>query len=231
MNGNLMLKTGKIEVPRDRYMAPPPSRKGDATYLSPGTHNGKELDKMHGLNTYDYGARQHDPILARWDRIDPLCEKYYNVSPYAYCNNNPAIHIDKDGKVPLVLIGALVGAAIEGGIAYSEGKSTREIIGAAAKGLIEGAVMTIPFANASAAIATSACGGGIGSCIEQYIGTGTIETKDVMESTISGAISGGASHVTSQMLSTTKNMVEKKLSRSFLQRLFKKQLRRKFKQR
>ena len=24
--------------------------------------------------TYDYGARQHDPILARWDRIDPLCE-------------------------------------------------------------------------------------------------------------------------------------------------------------
>ena len=38
MNGNLMLKTGKIEVPGDRYMAPPPpSRKGDATYLSPGT--------------------------------------------------------------------------------------------------------------------------------------------------------------------------------------------------
>ena len=35
MNGNLMLKTGKIEVPVDRYMAPPPSRKEDATYLSP----------------------------------------------------------------------------------------------------------------------------------------------------------------------------------------------------
>ena len=31
-----------------------------------GKYNGKELDKMHGLNTYDYGARQYDPILARW---------------------------------------------------------------------------------------------------------------------------------------------------------------------
>ena len=52
---------------------------------------------MHGLNTYDYGARQHDPILCRWDRIDPLCEKYYNVSPYNYCHNNPIIMIDPNG--------------------------------------------------------------------------------------------------------------------------------------
>ena len=34
--------------------------------FQPYKYNGKELDKMHGLNTYDYGARQHDPILARW---------------------------------------------------------------------------------------------------------------------------------------------------------------------
>lgn len=36
--------------------------------VQPYKYNGKELDRMHGLNTYDYGARQHDPILARWDR-------------------------------------------------------------------------------------------------------------------------------------------------------------------
>ena len=60
-------------------------------------YNGKELDRMHGLNTYDYGARQHDPILGRWDRVDPLCEKYYSTSPYAYCRNNPVIRIDVDG--------------------------------------------------------------------------------------------------------------------------------------
>ena len=61
-------------------------------------YNGKEFDGTFGLNTYDYGARQHDPILARWDRIDPLCEKYYGVSPYAYANNNPVKFIDPDGR-------------------------------------------------------------------------------------------------------------------------------------
>ena len=61
-------------------------------------YNGKEFDKMHGLNTYDYGARQYNPITARWDRIDPLAEKYYSVSPYAYCGNNPMKFVDPDGK-------------------------------------------------------------------------------------------------------------------------------------
>ena len=65
--------------------------------LQPYKYNGKELDKMHGLNTYDYGARQHDPILARWDRIDPLCEKYYSVSPYVYCGSNPIKYVDLHG--------------------------------------------------------------------------------------------------------------------------------------
>ena len=61
-------------------------------------YNGKEFDKMHGLNTYDYGARQYNPILGRWDRMDPLCEKYYSVSPYAYCGNNPVMMVDPDGR-------------------------------------------------------------------------------------------------------------------------------------
>ena len=64
-------------------------------------YNGKEFDGTFGLNTYDYGARQHYPVLARWDRIDPLCEKYYGVSPYAYCRNNPVIRIDVDGLYDL----------------------------------------------------------------------------------------------------------------------------------
>ena len=64
----------------------------------PFRYNGKELDMMHGLNTYDYGARQYDPILGRWDRMDPMCEKYYSVSPYAYCGNNPVNRIDLDGR-------------------------------------------------------------------------------------------------------------------------------------
>ena len=52
-------------------------------------YNGKELDRMHGLDWYDYGAHYSDAAIGRWHSIDPLCEKYYDVSPYAYCLDNP----------------------------------------------------------------------------------------------------------------------------------------------
>jgi hypothetical protein len=35
-----------------------------------------------------------DAILPSWDRIDSLAEKYYNISPYAYCADNPVNSID-----------------------------------------------------------------------------------------------------------------------------------------
>lgn len=61
-------------------------------------YNGKELDIMHGLNTYDYGSRQYYPILGRWDRMDSFSEKYYNVSPYVYCEDDPVASVDPDGR-------------------------------------------------------------------------------------------------------------------------------------
>ena len=61
-------------------------------------YNGKEFDKMHGLNTYDYGARQYNPVTGRWDRVDPLCEEDRGVSPYVYCADNPIKYIDLDGR-------------------------------------------------------------------------------------------------------------------------------------
>ena len=61
-------------------------------------YNGKELDRTHGLDWYDYGARMYDPALARWMVPDPLAEKYYGVSPYAYCHDNPINAIDPDGR-------------------------------------------------------------------------------------------------------------------------------------
>jgi len=61
-------------------------------------YNGKELDRMHGLDWYDYGAREYDPTIGQFISMDPLCEKYYNVSPYVYCHSNPVMRIDPDGK-------------------------------------------------------------------------------------------------------------------------------------
>jgi RHS repeat-associated protein len=60
-------------------------------------YSGKPFDRRHGLDFYDYGARRYDPALARWTSPDPLCESYYNVSPYAFCHNNPVCRIDIDG--------------------------------------------------------------------------------------------------------------------------------------
>ena len=45
----------------------------------------------------DFGARMYDPLTARWTAQDPLAEKYYAVSPYAYCIGNPISLFDPNG--------------------------------------------------------------------------------------------------------------------------------------
>ena len=59
---------------------------------------GKELDRMHGLNWYDSSARFYDHVLGRFHQMDPLAEKYYAWSPYAYCMGNPVNSLDPDGR-------------------------------------------------------------------------------------------------------------------------------------
>ena len=61
-------------------------------------YNGKEFDRMHGLDMYDFGARQQDPETGMFTSMDPMCEKYYNISPYAYCMGNPIRYVDPDGS-------------------------------------------------------------------------------------------------------------------------------------
>ena len=64
----------------------------------------KELDRMHGLDMYDFGARQQDPETGMFTSMDPMCEKYYNISPYMYCAGNPIRYVDPDGRdaVPII---------------------------------------------------------------------------------------------------------------------------------
>ena len=71
------------------------SSTGDA---QPYKYNGKELDRKGGLDWYDYGARMYDATLGRWHVVDPMAEKYYSISPYVYCANNPVRFIDPEGK-------------------------------------------------------------------------------------------------------------------------------------
>ena len=39
----------------------------------------------------------YSPSNMRWLTMDPLCEKYYSISPYAYCAGDPVNRIDPDG--------------------------------------------------------------------------------------------------------------------------------------
>jgi RHS repeat-associated protein len=64
----------------------------------PYKYEGKELDRTNGLDFYDFEARAYDPVLMRFTRPDPLAEKYPNISPYAYCANNPLLNIDPTGE-------------------------------------------------------------------------------------------------------------------------------------
>jgi len=61
---------------------------GSATSHQSYKYNGKELDTERGLNLYDYSARYMDPALGRFDMLDPLVEKYPNLSPYHCTANN-----------------------------------------------------------------------------------------------------------------------------------------------
>ena len=66
-------------------------------WIHPEIHcfTGKELSVETGL--YDFSARFLQTSLGRFTTIDPLAEKYPNISPYAYCNGNPVNFVDPDG--------------------------------------------------------------------------------------------------------------------------------------
>ena len=66
----------------------------------PYMFGGKELVSMHGLNEYDFTGRWQYSIIPSFTSLDPLCEKYYSVSPYVYCLDNPLKYVDPDGNQP-----------------------------------------------------------------------------------------------------------------------------------
>ena len=76
-------------------------------------YNGKELDRMFGLDWYDYGARWYDATLGLFVSVDPFGEVDYDLTPYGYCGGNPISRIDKDGQIWTNVGGALVGAATD----------------------------------------------------------------------------------------------------------------------
>jgi len=63
----------------------------------PYKFGGKEFIEMEGYDSYDFHARGMYPAIMRFMQIDPMAEKYYSISPYAYCDNNPIRFTDPTG--------------------------------------------------------------------------------------------------------------------------------------
>lgn len=57
---------------------------------------GKQLDE--GLDLVYFGARYFSTVIGRWSSVDPLDEKYADLSPYHYSLNNPINYYDPDGN-------------------------------------------------------------------------------------------------------------------------------------
>ncbi len=96
--------------------------------------SGKESQSIlnASISFLDFGARMYNPAIARWTTADPLSEKYYGISPYVYCLNNPTNSFDPDGKAVwfIPLIKGVVGAAVDAGaqvtVSLSAGKTFME---------------------------------------------------------------------------------------------------------
>ncbi len=76
-----------------------PSRNILATFgingsLRKYSFNAKELDEETGM--YYYEARYYKPPV--FTSRDPMFEKYFWMTPYAYCANNPIKYVDPSGR-------------------------------------------------------------------------------------------------------------------------------------
>ena len=199
-------------------MEAPAQMTGETSH--PFRFTGKELDKQNGLNMYDFGARWYDVAgVPMWTNVDPLAEKYYPFTPYSYCAGDPVNKFDPDGRAVNLLaggIGAIAGAAINASVAYLEGKDSKEILGAAAEGAIIGGMTGLTL-GASTAITTSsvaidasisALSSGAGNAANQLISKGDINSNEVGNSVVDGALSGAIGSVGGTLVNKCGKMAE-----------------------
>ena len=118
---------------------------GDASTnqgFQPFKYNSKELDRVHGLDWYDYGARRYDPAYCLFTQIDPLAEKYPHLNPYVYCAGNPVNYVDPDGLYPKNVLIYNSHLGINGGYRYTKSAShLLSLVSGVSEKLIQNAVV------------------------------------------------------------------------------------------
>lgn len=86
---------------------------------------------MDGLDWYDSEARFLDVTAgARFTTPDPKAWDYPEVSPYAYCMNNPVNAVDPDGELILFINGKIGFGSPQEGEPYWNGRFSSFVLGA-----------------------------------------------------------------------------------------------------
>src|SRR5687767_11515673 len=103
----------------------------------------KEFSDGSGLEWYDYGMREYNQQIGRFFRIDPISEKFYFLSPYQYCSNNPITNVDLDGAEGLDF--RIFTKLVENTVKNQNGTSAKVLgavtgVGGSVEGVVKGAV-------------------------------------------------------------------------------------------
>ncbi len=142
--------------------------------VNPIRYRSYYFDTETGL--YYLNARYYDPETGRFISADDT--KFLNpdaingLNLFAYCGNNPVMNIDPSGRSFIatlligIIVGAVVGGALNGYFAYSEGARGWDLFGAILGGAVMGAAVgavagwIIPAAGSFVGIGAVSVGGG-----------------------------------------------------------------------
>jgi len=144
--------------------------------INPYRYRGYYFDTETGL--YYLKSRYYDPETGRFISIDDISfadpDTINGLNLYAYCCNNPVMHIDPTGQYAIsavligLIIGAIIGAAVGGTIAgvnaYNNGARGWELVGWTALGIVGGSVIGGAI-GAGIGYVAPAIGGALGSIL------------------------------------------------------------------
>lgn len=138
---------------------------------------GKSYEQLSGLS--DFHARHYDAALGRWHAVDPANQF---ASPYTGMGNNPVIGVDPDRKFVHIIIGAVVGGAINwiaNGARFDKQGLAYFGVGALAGGLS---------ADIGAGVNVAMAGGSFGAC---FAGTAAgVASTGFLSGAATGAAAG-----------------------------------------
>ena len=193
--------------------------------VNPLRYRGYYYDTETGF--YYLQSRYYDPAIGRFISADSFattdCNGFLSSNMFAYCENNPVMKEDRDGEVPHIVIGAVVGAvissAVELGGQLLAGQPLQDInwkkVGMAALSGAAGGALAATGVGLIGQVA-----GNVGIGVVSYMANSRIDGEDItaegiVKNALVGAVTGviGGAGADGKNVISTLNHVEKSIAR------------------